>query len=550
MITEDLRALLNTQQAFADKYVTQKHLSKIDNIILSDLPDEDSLSIYKKFCGQNVVFNRNNNELLILLKNFAKEKLADKNYSSALLIYRLLIIKATSDADIFYDISQIMNNLNQYDSAIEFIKLYEETETNLPLKLLTLANFFNLQLKDYKNAIKYYERYLKIDETKAAVYTILASLYAKEYGDLSLKDQIYYFEKAYHLRPHDRLILHGLAFCYEKTGQKATAQKYYKELLNNNPSENDYFNYGGFLINCGNFEEGHKYFAHRFNIDDINLKYPLPDADEKKWDLKTDITDKTLLIHYEQGFGDTFMYCRFVPDMKKFAKNIIFVVQDEVYELIKASKIINAGIKIVSDKSDLSKLKYDYHMALLDTPYVLKTNPANLPYPEGYLSVSDKMIKDYAKKHLKTGKNLKIGIAYHGNKNANYHGRDIDFSLFKVLFNIKGADFYSFSTEKENDERIICLNETFDNFTQTACALKNMDMVITTDNVILNLSGALGVKTIGLFNKYTNYRWFKTTGDNVGWYNSVKPMQTEDESCWTEVFEQLYTIVSDAARLN
>lgn len=550
MITEDLKALLNTQQILSDKYVTPKLLKKIDSVILSEIPDDDTLSIYKKFAGENVIFDRSNSELLTLLKNFAKENLSNKKYSSALLIYRLLIIKMISDSDIFYDISQIMSDTEQYDSAIEFIKLYEETETNLPLKLLTLANFFNLQLKDYKNAIKYYERYLKIDETKSAVYTILASLYAKEYGDLSLKDQIYYFEKAFRLRPNDRLILHGLAFCYEKAGKKNVAEKYYKELLKNNPTENDYFNYGGFLINCGNFEEGHKYFAHRFNIDDINLKYPLSGADEKKWDFKTDITDKTLLIHYEQGFGDTFMYCRFVPLMKKFAKNIIFVVQDEVYDLIKSSKTISNGIKVVSDKSDLSKLKYDYHMALLDTPYVLKTNSADLPYPEGYLSVSDKKIKDYAKKYLNKGKNLKIGFAYHGNKSANYHGRDIDFSLFKVLFNIEGVDFYSFSSEKEDDERVIYLNDTFKDFTHTACALKNMDIVITTDNVILNLAGALGVKTIGLFNKYTNYRWFKTKGSNVGWYNSVKPIQAEDESCWREVFEQLHSIVSNNADLN
>ena len=85
---------------------------------------------------------------------------------------------------------------------------------------------------------------------------------------------------------------------------------------------------------------------------------------------------------------------------------------------------------------------------------------------------------------------------------------------------------------------------TFSDFTDTACAVKNMDLIISTDNVILNLAGALGVKTIGLFNKQTNYRWFKTTGSNVGWYSSVYPLQNKMQDDWSESLMQLNNIVS------
>ena len=60
----------------------------------------------------------------------------------------------------------------------------------------------------------YYEKYIEIDETKPVVYTILANLYSRLYGDESLKEQILYYEKAYSLKPTDRLSLHGLAFNY------------------------------------------------------------------------------------------------------------------------------------------------------------------------------------------------------------------------------------------------------------------------------------------------------------------------------------------------
>ena len=74
--------------------------------------------------------------------------------------------------------------------------------------------------------------------------------------------------------------------------------------------------------------------------------------------------------------------------------------------------------------------------------------------------------------------------------------------------------------------------------------IKDMDLVISSDNVILNLSGALGVKTFGLFNKQTNYRWFKLN-DNTGWYKSIKPIQAKSQNNWDSVFEELKKQLED-----
>ena len=73
--------------------------------------------------------------------------------------------------------------------------------------------------------------------------------------------------------------------------------------------------------------------------------------------------------------------------------------------------------------------------------------------------------------------------------------------------------------------------------------------IISTDNVILNLAGALGVDTIGLFNKETNYRWYQTDGENVGWYESVKPLQAKKQNCWENVFFELVSLVKTKSRL-
>lgn len=523
-------------------------LPRLDKLILSNSENisEETFGIYKKFqpMKQNAPIGMKN-ELFRAVRNFIVEKFSKDEKADTLLLSRFLVVKAELVAGDLSILAECVANFEQFDLALDFLKFYEEKESNLPLKLLTLGNFYNLKLKDYKKAIKYYEHYLKIDETKSVIYTILASLYAKAYGDLSLEDQVRYFEKAYKLKPNDRLVLHGLAFGYEKLKNLKMANKFYEKLIQNNPTETDFYNYGAFLISCGEFESGHNYFTHRFSTGDKNLEYPISYAPEKRWNLKSDISDKVLLIHYEQGFGDTFMYCRFVPMMKNLAKQVIFVVQDSLYDLIKNSKIISDGVMVVSECQS-ENLEYDLHMALLDTPFVLKISAQNLPLCEKYLEVEDDKVKVYADKYLNKSNKIKVGICLHGNKNANYKGRDIELSKMQELFNLKDVEFYLLTEDKETEiQNLIPLGETFETFTDTACAVKNMDVVLSTDNVILNLAGSLGVKTLGLFTKYPNFRWFKLSGNDVGWYKSVRPVQIEDFDCNSALVSNLINYISD-----
>lgn len=523
-------------------------LPRLDKLILSNSENisEETFGIYKKFqpMKQNAPIGMKN-ELFRAVRNFIVEKFSKDEKADTLLLSRFLVVKAELVAGDLSILAECVANFEQFDLALDFLKFYEEKESNLPLKLLTLGNFYNLKLKDYKKAIKYYEHYLKIDETKSVIYTILASLYAKAYGDLSLEDQVRYFEKAYKLKPNDRLVLHGLAFGYEKLKNLKMANKFYEKLIQNNPTETDFYNYGAFLISCGEFESGHNYFTHRFSTGDKNLEYPISYAPEKRWNLKSDISDKVLLIHYEQGFGDTFMYCRFVPMMKNLAKQVIFVVQDSLYDLIKNSKIISDGVMVVSECQS-KNLEYDLHMALLDTPFVLKISAQNLPLCEKYLEVEDDKVKVYADKYLNKSNRIKVGICLHGNKNANYKGRDLELSKMQELFNLKDVEFYLLTEDKETEiQNLIPLGETFETFTDTACAVKNMDVVLSTDNVILNLAGSLGVKTLGLFTKYPNFRWFKLSGNDVGWYKSVRPVQIEDFDCNSALVSNLINYISD-----
>ena len=120
-------------------------------------------------------------------------------------------------------------------------------------------------------------------------------------------------------------------------------------------------------------------------------------------------------------------------------------------------------------------------------------------------------------------------------------------SKFLPIFQMKGVEFYSFQADEYSEQlkevdksiKIYNLAKHFKDFEDTACAMKCMDLIISTDNVVMNLAGALGVKTYGLFNVFTESRWYKTTGDDIGWYKSVKPFQAKTFNDWTNLIKEV-----------
>ena len=536
---------LKDSSPLAGNDIPQELLNSLDSFILEKVEEyhiiPEVVNIYQKFQPMKQdAPTEMKDKLFATIKSFAMDVARNEKILDSLVLFRFLVVKSNLAAQDYFSIAEGLQILGNSELSKKFLDIYIAKEQNKPLLFLTLGNFNNFVKLDLKKAIQCYEKYIEIDETKSVVYTILANLYSRIYGDNSLKEQISYYEKAYSLKPTDRLSLHGLAFNYEKIGDKDKTDFYYQKLLENEPTDTDFYNYGLFLISCGDFIRGHRFLRHRKS----NIDFVL--SADKKWDLDSDIKDKTLLVHFEEGFGDTFMYCRFVPFLKKYAKKIVFVVQDKLCDLIKNSPLISDGVDVISDKTDINTIEYDCWMGILDCPYVLKTTAENIPYSDKYLGVEQSLIENYAKNYLKNNEKIKVGIAYHGDMSANYFGRDLTIDKFKPLLEIQNCDFYSFQyDEEENIDGVVSLGKTFENFTDTAMALKNMDIVITTDNVILNLAGALGIKIFALFNKQTNYRWFKLRDENVGWYKSCTPLQVENQDDWSPVFAKLVDILKN-----
>lgn len=477
--------------------------------------------------------------------NYSSKLFAEKKYIDAIVQYRNIMNYSGFPINIYKNIGLCMKAIGNADLAIKFLKRFEEMSPDKEDVYVYLADLTYSDIKDNKKAIEYYEKALQKNKKNYSIYNMLGHLYSTCYQDKFKEKQIDYLTKAYELAPQNRIVVKNLAYVYGKFDEEQKADEMYSKLMYLNPTHSDLHAYGAYLVRHKRFSEGFKFLQHRFQKEDLNnIAFPaLYSTKKKRWNMKIDIKDKRILVHFEQGFGDSIMFVRFLDELKKRCKEVILVVQNGLIDLFKDSKL---GVEIYNE-SDIPHLNYDYWIPMMDLPIVCETRPDNIPKTQGYLKVPKTKINAYRKTHINDNDKIKIGIAYEGAMSSKETERDIPLSYLYSLMKLDDVEVYCFQVDDVNrqmdkvpsDCHFKKLGQTFKNWEDTACAINCMDFMVTSDNGVMNLAGALGVKTYGLFNRIVEWRWFKTNGEDVGWYKSVKPFQAPTNGAWEIPVKQI-----------
>lgn len=505
-------------------------------------------------------------------KEFFEEKLFDciKEYNDVLFtearnafnsekwlkttqICRKLIENDFKEASVYKFLSFCYKNLNQNDIRLEFIKKYvelmpDDKENN---KLLGEA-YFEFDAKKYANkALKLFEKHLELNDKDDFVWNLLGHIYATHiYTDTKqIEKQLECFKKAHELAPQSSVPLKNMAQTFVRARMEKEATEIYQRLFSefrDHLSNDDIFGYAAFLLRFGHYKEGFKQYECRINTDkklpeDKGVFYPK--IDKPRWDGRKNIKDSTLLVHFEQGLGDNIMFIRFVKNIKKYVKNVIAVVPDLVYPLFWESKL---PFDIYPARHPLEKLDFDYHIPLLSLPLALGLTPDTITDRDGYLTVEPDRVVAYKKAFINDDGKFKIGINFEGGETGKAQARDIDWVHLREFAQIENVQLYclnknineKYLKELIPEHDIVALGGTFQNFADTAAAMLNMDYIVSTDSGILNLAGALGLDTLGLFNFDYEYRWYKAETGSIGWYSKVKTIVNDFQNVWEPTIDK------------
>lgn len=483
------------------------------------------------------------------LKNYGDLLFKDKKYSKALEVYKKLLKQKTLDPHVYKNSAVCLNELGQPHRALRFFEKYEETAVNKEEVYKYLADIYYENFKNFEKAIDYYEKLLVKYPDDAHIYNMLGHLYSTYHQDKYEDKQVYYLSKAAELQPNNRVIIKNIAYVLGKFRRWEEADKYYARLQQLNPSHSDLHSYGGYLVSKRDFENGFRFLMHRFAKEDLqeNAFPPIFLNKKVRWNEKMDLRGKSVIMHFEQGFGDSIMFIRFLNQLKTMCAKVAVVLQRPLMSLFEGS---NLGVEIFADDIPPG-YKYDVVIPMMDMPLVCKTTPETIPYPEGYLTVAQRYIDEFREQHIAKNDKFKIGIAFEGSVMGKETDRDIPLRFMYPLMELPGVEVYCFqvSDPANQMDRVPAnlhytrLGHKVNSFRDTAAGLKCMDLFISSDNGVMNLAGALGIPSICLFNTVNEWRWIDTKGDDVVWYKSVKPIQCPTSRKWDYTIREAIKIV-------
>ena len=475
------------------------------------------MNVNQKNLNQAKVFFENGLENL-LKSNYSE---AEKYFLKSLKIIPNRISTISNLIQIYF-LKKEINKLN--DLLNSFLYLQNDQEIQFGYACLNhLKGEYDISITLCKKII---QEKINIDENK--VINLLAINYRKIKNFLqSIKHYKIIFKKK-----KDYLTFYNIASLLSEIGKNKFALNFYLKCKELKPEfKSCLWNLSHCYLKLGKLDLGFNLYENRF----LN-ENPVPKKFEEFKDVKSidELAGKKVLIWDEQGLGDTINFSRFVVDLLYFTKNITFVVNHSLVELLEN---LNENINVVDyDFLKTNPQEFDYQISLGSLPRLLKIKNKN------ELTFRPLILKE-EKINLPKDR-LNIGLTWFGNVNyPNDEYRSIALKYFKEILSIKNINYYKLSKgikdidlDEYNRSEIQDLGNK--NFNQLSKYLMNLDLIISSDTVIAHLAGILNLNCILLLNFNSDWRWFYDD-KKTPWYPSIKIIKQKKLNDWGPVFSSL-----------
>ncbi len=286
----------------------------------------------------------------------------------------------------------------------------------------------------------------------------------------------------------------------------------------------------------GNYPAGFKSFDWRWHGDELAL----PEYDFPKWNGEA-LAGKTILVIPEQGFGDTVLMSRFLPQLKKHGVRIKIAVKEPLQRLF--SNLQN-HVEFIHDKAELDGC--DFWVPMMDLPLYLHTTLETLPAPADLFIPQEAV--DRARKIVAPFTNrFKIGVMWSGSVTyrAN-HKRSFSHRKFLDLCDIPGIQMFSLYkgplqkafVEDGTSAIIIDASSSDRDFADSAALMQELDLVISMDSAIVHIAGSLGIEVWNLLHSEP-YWLYQPFPNHTPWYPSMRLIRQEKTGEWDQVFAEL-----------
>ncbi|HEY1982371.1 MAG TPA: tetratricopeptide repeat protein [Xanthobacteraceae bacterium] len=293
-----------------------------------------------------------------------------------------------------------------------------------------------------------------------------------------------------------------------------------------------HFNLALTLLTRGDYRRGFAEYEWRWR----RTGMPAPKNRGRLWLGEYPLARKTILLHAEQGLGDTIQFARYVPQLVAAGATVVLEVPAELKPLM--AVFGGAGTIIARGETPPP---FDVHCPLGSLPLALGTELATVPAPIPYLAADPTRHAKWSAR-IEGLRRPRVAIAWSGNaSHDNDRNRSIAFGRLTPLFDAPAA-FVSVQRDLRNSDaaalagenRVTNIGSELDDFSDTAAVLALCDLVIAVDTAVVHLAGAMGRPVWVLVPFAPDWRW-GLTGETTPWYPTARLFRQTSPGYWDSV---------------
>lgn len=351
-----------------------------------------------------------------------------------------------------------------------------------------------------------------------------------------LADAVAAYDRAVRLRPGDAAVLSNLAQALDEQGADGALEMHRLAVTAEPDNAVAHFNLGVALLRGGHWAEGwHEYeWRWRGGVPAMRPRFP----DRPQWDGAA-LDGRTLLLHAEQGLGDTLQFVRFVCDAAARGGRIVLEAPPSLVRLLRGIDGIQAVVAAGEPPPE-----FELHLPLMSLPRVLALSEEAFARAVPYVAPLAGDAERWAVR-LGARRRCRVGVAWQGNpRHRADRQRSMSAGLLAGALAPCGVDLVSLQVPGgEVPVQVADHGAALTDFAETAALVANLDAVVTVDTAVAHLAGAMGRPVFLLLAHGAEWRWGRT-GGTTPWYPGFRLFRQHRPGDWTQALAQTAAAVA------
>ena len=494
-----------------------------------------------------------------------------KQSAEAEAAFRLALALAPDDAQLHYNLASLLMQTGRSSEAIEAFQSATRLAPNFDAAYFNLGNALRDQHR-WQEAIVAYEQAIRSRANYAEAWNNLGTTY----NACGKHDQARSaLERAIALRPGYTRARCNLGVVHTDEDRLTEAVALYDDILSQEPTSAEAHNNRGVALMHmgrldealasaqralevnpdylearknravirlfqGDYDRGWPEFEVRFQCKDYS---PNPFS-QPKWDGGS-LDGRRILLHAEQGLGDTIQFIRYAKIARKRGGFVILRVAKALRKLLTN---FSGADELITD--DQPTPPFDVQASLMSLPAIVGTSLDTVPADVPYVTADPTIVASW-RMELERRPTFKIGIAWQGN--PQFRGdrtRSLPLACFEPLAALPNVELISLQKGLGCEQLAALqgrfqvtdfsarLDETTGPFMDTAAIMAAIDLVITSDTSTAHLAGALGATTWVALAAVPEWRWMLNRA-NTPWYPTMRLFRQPSPGDWSTVFEHM-----------